>query len=398
MVTYGLPYPPHAGSRIRNLNTIRALSRHHSIIVLSLTWDAADRDHVAALRRHCEHVDVVLNHRSRAQSLAALVRGSLSDRPLAAFRYYFPAMADRIREVVATRPVDAAIFDQIYVAPYIDALPRDRGCRTILSLHDVPSSQYRSMVGIQRSAPARARHALWARLMTLMERRYLDRFDHHVVVSAREADLLRARHYAVPISVIENGIDAFACRPLPEPAHGDGILFVGDMQYGPNADAARHLADDIFPIVRAAMPRATLCIVGQRPAVAPGVHVTVTGRVADLTPYYRAAKVVVVPLRAGGGTRLKILEAMALGRPVVSTPIGCEGLDVVDREHLCVADTPARFARDVVELLSSADHRRRLVRAARRLVETRYDWSIINRKLTALYDDLLGNAPAVEPR
>lgn len=389
MVTYGVPYPPDGGSRIRNLNTIRCLARQHSVIVLALAWDADEARHLPALRQHCEHVDMVLNHRSRAASMAALVAGRLAGRPLGTHPYYFPAMAAKVRDLAERRRVDLAVFDQIYVAPYVDALPRGGRCQTVLSLHDVASSQYRSMIPIASGVVGKGRQLLRSRAMARMERRYLRRFDHCVVVSAREAGLVRARHPTLPISVIDNGVDASLLRPLAEPSRGHGVLFVGDMQYGPNADAVRHFAGAIFPKVRTAVPDATFYVVGHRPPLAPSEHAVVTGRIPDSTPYYEAARVAVAPLRAGGGTRLKILEAMARGRPVVSTSIGCQGLDVRDREHLLIADTPSAFAGAVVELLTSAELRTRISRNARRLVEARYDWSIVNRRLTALYGELV---------
>jgi glycosyltransferase involved in cell wall biosynthesis len=390
MVTYGVPYPPHGGSRIRNLNAIRCLSRRHSLIVLSLAWDPEEARYLPVLRQHCEHVDMVLNRRSRGAGVAALAVGCLAGRPWGAYPYYFPAMARKIRDVVADRHIDVAVFDQIYVAPYVDAIPAGHRCRRVLSLHDVASSQYRSMVRIQPSRLGRARQTVRWRLMARMERRYLGRFDHGVVVSAPEARRLRARHPTLPISIIENGVDTSLCRPLAEPAHGHGVLFVGDMQYGPNADGVRYFVDAIFPAIRAAVPDVTLSVVGHQPPIRPSDHVVVTGRIGDPTPYYEAAQVVVVPLRAGGGTRLKILEAMARGRPVVSTSIGCEGLEVTDGEHLLVADTPSGFAGRVTDLLESPELRARIGRNARRLVESRYDWSIINRKLAALYGEPLG--------
>jgi glycosyltransferase involved in cell wall biosynthesis len=159
------------------------------------------------------------------------------------------------------------------------------------------------------------------------------------------------------------------------------------MQYAPNRDGVRHFAEAIFPTVRAAVPDATLYLVGHRPPLSPSPQVVVTGRVADATPYYEAARVAVVPLRAGGGTRLKILEAMAHARPVVSTSVGCEGLDVRHGEHLLIADAPSAFAGAVIELLRSAPLRARLADNGRRLVEARHDRRAIERQLAAVYGE-----------
>jgi glycosyltransferase involved in cell wall biosynthesis len=156
----------------------------------------------------------------------------------------------------------------------------------------------------------------------------------------------------------------------------------------------------ILPLVRREVPNVRLVVVGHSPtlqvrSLAARDDVVVTGSVPDVIPHYRQARVAVVPLRGGGGTRLKILEAMALGRPVVSTSLGCEGLAVIDQEHILIADTPAEFASRVVQLLADADLRRVMTVKARSLVEAQYDWPIISQKLLALYRDLASQATAV---
>ena len=183
-------------------------------------------------------------------------------------------------------------------------------------------------------------------------------------------------------------------------------MFTGVMGYEPNADAAQYFCNQIFPLVRREVKDARLLIVGH--ASPPTVqrlaeigNVSVTGSVADVLPYYQQARLSVVPLRGGGGTRLKILEAMALGRPVVSTSIGCEGLAVRDGIHLEIADEPVAFAQRVVRLLLDRRLREQLAGNARRLVEERYEWSVIAEKLLAVYRRLLEpktQLPGQEPR
>jgi len=175
-------------------------------------------------------------------------------------------------------------------------------------------------------------------------------------------------------------------QPLAESASGNNLLFVGVIGYPPNADAVLYFCKSIMPLVRRKIPDVQLTVVGNAPPpevckLAVRDEVVVTGVVDDLVAYYARATVCVVPLRAGGGTRLKILEAMAFGRPVVSTSIGCEGLAAVDGEHLLIGDSPEDFAQNVIQLLLEPDLRHRITIAARRMVEQRYDWPIIGRKL-----------------
>jgi glycosyltransferase involved in cell wall biosynthesis len=233
--------------------------------------------------------------------------------------------------------------------------------------------------------------------MQRWEARFAARFDHCLVVSAQERDLLHAEDPSLPITVIENGFDVSLHHPLaPEP--GNRLLFVGELSYPPNADAVLFFCHAILPLVLREIPDVHLLVVGHRPPpavqrLAAGGHVTVTGSVPDLLPYYRQAAVTVVPLRGGGGTRLKILESMALGRPVVSTAVGCEGLAVEDGAHLFVADEADHFAQRVVQLLRNPVLQARLAADARRLMEDRYHWPHIADKLIGVYRALLEARP-----
>jgi glycosyltransferase involved in cell wall biosynthesis len=178
-------------------------------------------------------------------------------------------------------------------------------------------------------------------------------------------------------------------------------MFIGSMSYPPCIDAALYFCNEILPLIRRAVPGVSCHIVGRDPPsevrrlTGPGL--VVTGRVPDVVPCYRESTVCVVPLRAGGGTRLKILEAMALGRPVVSTTIGCEGLDVVHGEHLLIADTPEAFATSTVRLVTQPALARSLCANARQLVEARYSWDPIANRLMEVYEGMVASPNGGKP-
>jgi glycosyltransferase involved in cell wall biosynthesis len=182
-------------------------------------------------------------------------------------------------------------------------------------------------------------------------------------------------------------------QPLPQEDVFPALLFIGDMSYVPCVDAMLYFCREVLPRIRNVVSEVELWIVGKDPLpeVARlgnnGVHVT--GQVDSVMPYYERSTVCVVPLRAGGGTRLKILEAMALGRPVVSTTIGCEGLDVVDGEHLLIADSPERFVEKTVRLLEDRMLYRHIATNGRQLVVARYDWDVIARQLMQVYAEMV---------
>jgi glycosyltransferase involved in cell wall biosynthesis len=229
-------------------------------------------------------------------------------------------------------------------------------------------------------------------MMRGWESTYAQRFDHCLVVSQRDGELLRSANPALPLSVIENGVDTTTYQPLREASAGNVLLLVGTIGYPPNRDAVIYFCRAILPLIQRRIPDVELYVVGHVPPpevqkLATRNNIVVTGSVPDVLPYYRQARVTIIPLRGGGGTRLKVLESMALGRPVVSTSLGCEGLNVVDGEHIMIADTPFEFAERVICLLQDKDLRARICDNAWQLVKTQYDWSVISRNLIAVYLD-----------
>jgi glycosyltransferase involved in cell wall biosynthesis len=219
--------------------------------------------------------------------------------------------------------------------------------------------------------------------------------DLTLAVSAPDRDALVALAPEKPVAIVPNGVDAASYRPIPlraatEVAAGPRLLFFGTLDYRPNVDAARWLVREIWPAICQSFPHAELAIVGARPtaavrALSRRAGVVVHGDVPDVRPHLAVADIVVVPLRFGAGSRLKVLEALAAGRPVVSTPLGCEGLAVRDGCHVLLAADAPGFVAALDRLCRGERLRAALARAGRQLVEERYDWSRITPQLLALY-------------
>lgn len=397
--TLGVPYPPDRGNRQRDYHLLRRVARCHdvSVVIQQASGDGAEHE-----RRHlesfCERVELVDATPTRALSRRA-AEHLWARRPLATLPYWSDEMARRVRATAAALAPDVVQIEHSFLAPYIDALPPGSRAKTVLCLHNVGSLQYGSMLRMRLRPRARALHALKWLAMLRWEARAARRFDHVVVVSQSERGLLRRADSRLAISVVENAVDTAALAPLPEPPRADTLLFIGTFTYPPNVDAALHLGREILPLVQRSLPAARLLLVGHEPTAAvralanlPGI--TVDGAARDARPAYRRASVAVAPLRAGGGTRLKILEAMALGRPVVSTRLGAKGLAVGDGEHLLLADAPGEIAAALVRLLRDSGLRARLSTSARRLVERRYDWDHSAAALLRVYAELAAGAPA----
>jgi glycosyltransferase involved in cell wall biosynthesis len=393
-LTFGLPYPADAGARIRDFYLIREAARTSRIHLFSLAppGDPAD---VGQLRDFCKSIETFALPRSLSgRQLASFIRCSLARRPLATFPFYYTEAVSRLRSIIAREKIDIFQVEHSLLGAYLDAAPRQGSCRTVLSLHNVCFEQYRQMARLEVGFAARALYRLKAFAMSRAERYYIPRVDCCVVVSLAERELLQRALPEVRPVVIENGVDCAQLQPLPESAPGSGLLFAGVMSYPPNTDGVMFFARSILPRIRAFVPDVKLFIVGHSPPAPvealgrePGIEVT--GYVNDILPYYRLSNVTVVPLRAGGGTRLKILESMALGRAVVSTTAGCAGLDVRHGVHLLVADHPQQFADCVVQLLGDDALRAELAGNARRLVERHYDWSAIGGRLASAHREIL---------
>jgi sugar transferase (PEP-CTERM/EpsH1 system associated) len=304
--------------------------------------------------------------------------------PYAVGKYRSRAFARRLRDLLAEHTFDLIVCDFLF--PAIN-LPRALPCPAVMFTHNVESEIWRRHTETKNSTLGRFLYGMQYRRMLRYEPRVLARFDGVLAVSEADSETLRRLYPDVirrPVHIVPTGVDTqyFTPAARPSPAKSRSVVFTGSMNWLPNEDAMLFFCREMLPLIRREEPEVTLSIVGRAPtpavsALARQHGVTVTGRVDDVRPYLRDAAVYVVPLRIGGGTRLKIFEAMAMAKAVVSTGVGAEGLPVTDGEHVCLADEPQAFASAVVGLLRDVDRRRHIEEAARALVLERYDWSAV---------------------
>jgi glycosyltransferase involved in cell wall biosynthesis len=265
--------------------------------------------------------------------------------------------------------------------------------RKVLDTHNVEYDNFRRMWETTRAPVRKAHYLLEFLKMRRDELRLCRQQDAVLATSERDAELFGKDVPNVPRFVIPNGVDTAYFTPspdnTPEPA---SLVFTGMMAYVPNYDGIGWFLDDIFPLILQQVPQAKLYVVGKSPPASilarASENVIVTGTVPDVRPYVHRASVYVVPLRMGGGTRLKIVEALSMKKPMVSTRIGSEGIDLQDDVHGLLADEPAAFASAVVRLLGDAALRARLADAGHTLAKQRYDWSVIGDRLDEVYRSL----------
>jgi sugar transferase (PEP-CTERM/EpsH1 system associated) len=368
---------------------MRHLARRHEITFVSFADPNEPAENIEGMRQVAVSVETVRRQEVRKGSpqFFARVAWHLADPlPYAVGQYRSRQYRARVRQLLATRKFDLIVCD--FLPPMVN-LPRRLPCPAVLFTHNVESELWRRHAETASGAMRQALYRVQHRRMMRCEEGALRRFDGLLAVSDNDRQTfarLFPRVDASHIHVVATGVDTEFFTPAPSPADSRELVFTGSMDWLPNEDGMLWFCRDVLPLIKADTPEVSLSIVGRSPT--PAVQrlaaergVRVTGRVDDVRPYMSNAAVFVVPLRIGGGTRLKIFEAMAMAKAVVSTTIGAEGLPVTHDRDILLADDPGSFARAVLRLLRDVDERRALEVAARELVAEQFDWSAVARDL-----------------
>jgi polysaccharide biosynthesis protein PslH len=395
------PDPPRQGAAIRNLPITEFLARRHEVTLLTFAPEGGDvyRERLGA-RCHAEVLPRPT--RTRGERLRTLLA---SRQPDMALRLRSERMRERVRELCRREGFDAVHAGGIEMAP-CGLLALESGCRAMT--YDAHNAEY----ALQRrvfATDARDLRRLPQALYSLVQWRRLRRFEAEVclrsehILAVSEPDRAALARLALPaahrIAVLPNGVDTGYWSPSatfgdsgPTPGE-DALVFDGSMDFRPNVDAVIWFASEVWPLIRRARPEARFYVVGRNPALQvrglaglPGV--TVTGAVEDPRPWVARAAVYVVPMRMGGGVRLKLLQAMAMQRAIVSTPMGAEGVAVKHGRELLLAASPEAFARSALGLMLDPERRADLGRAARELVVSRYEWTALLPALDRVYPRL----------
>jgi sugar transferase (PEP-CTERM/EpsH1 system associated) len=392
IITNEIPYPPISGVTLRNYHLLRRVAEHHQVYLAAHLYNPGESDGIAHLEEFCERVVTgALSPRPMAPHIPGLFRYALTGKPLELEYFESQELAQAIRSLASEVDFDIVHIEESLLALYLRLFPAGR-CKRLLTFHNVCFAQAKRLSKFASTRKMKWSLRVFSGQMRWWEPRYAARFDRCIAVSEADRRLLLAANPRLRVDVVPNGVDTKTYQPLPMNGRSPALLFVGHMGYEPNVDAALFLTQEILPHIRRAVPDVELWLVGRNPS--PAVNrlqrdgVYVSGTVSDLLPYYGRSAVCVVPLRAGGGTRLKILEAMALNRPVVSTTIGSEGIDAVDGEHLLNADGAEAFARQVVRTMQDRELSERLAANARQLVVSRYDWDTIASRQLQIYDEV----------
>jgi glycosyltransferase involved in cell wall biosynthesis len=397
-----LLHPVDKGGKIRTYQMLKELKRDHQITYLTLDDGAAAVGAREQATEYCHEVITIPHHTSAKFSPAfysELASNLLSPLPYAIKKYDSAPMRERVSQLSASRGFDLLVCD--FLAPAVN-VPRDVACPTVLFQHNVEAMIWKRHFEVQANPVKRAYLRGQWRKMRAFEHQSCGRFDTVVTVSRADREMIRREYETENVYDVPTGVDVeFFKSSGAVASEANSLVFTGSMDWLPNEDAIRYFTDQIMPLIKQKVSDVTLTVVGRNPY--PGLlelskhddSIVVTGRVDDVRPFMEKAAVYIVPLRIGGGTRLKIFEAMAMEKAIVSTSIGAEGLPVRNDEELILADTPEAFAGSVVRLLQDQAVARRLgQRAAVRMRET-FGWRRVAENFASICENAV-NKPLVQ--
>jgi sugar transferase (PEP-CTERM/EpsH1 system associated) len=394
--------PPDTGGKIRSYNILRELAGRHSVTFFSY-YAALPNDAHPELKSLFDCVVCVPLPLPPPKSLAeSLEYGTrlFSSQPYGITKYCRPEAQKRLRDLLERESYDVIVCDFIFAAGII---PWDSAIPKVMFTHNVEAEIWRRHYAVAKNPVWKAVSRLEWRKMEKAERRYLRLADRVLTVSEADKKTFGAFLDPDKMTVIPTGVDVQYFRPTAVEGNLNSLVFTGSMDWLPNEDGILYFVDTIFPLIKRDCPEISLTVVGRKPsrklqAVADSdKRIRLTGWVEDIRPFLAKGAVCIVPLRIGGGTRLKIFEAMAMGKAVVSTSVGAEGLPVENGENVILADAPADFAQAVISLLRSPAERQRIGRAARALVEEKYSWRSVAEGFARTLQDVITQQAAQRP-
>ncbi len=401
-VSATVPYPAIDGGRLRVLNLVSRLCRIHKVTFLTFIASPSDQRGVEYLSEMgVEVVGVKISASGRWRQISGVLRclfqSFILRKPLTVAKYSSSEMIKTLGGLLRTRRFDIAHFEMLHTGQFLCDLgvEGENACATILGEQNIDSHVWYRLAGTESNLLKKLFFYWQYRRFMSYESQMCGRFHMCICVSEQDQERLSALCPGIAIEVVPNGVDL----DYFEPGNTEdemSLVFTGSMDWHPNADAVLYFCHQILPLIRVEFPEIKFCIVGSNPSErVQGLQrlegVTVTGSVEDVRPYIANAAIYVVPLRIGGGTRLKILQALAMRKAVVSTSIGCEGLDLQPDEHLLVSDESQQFAESVIRLIKDRSLRNRLSESGGALVREKYSWDVIVETLDLAYRRLIRN-------
>lgn len=402
-LTQILPYPPTSGPKVKTWHVLRYLSQRGHNITLASFVRPEEIPYIDAVREICSSVHAVSVRRSRISDVGYMIRSQFTGRPFLIERDDLAEMRSLVHRIAASGSVDVIHADQLTMAQFAFPFIASNGNKPAL-VFDAHNAVWKITERMKQNAP------FYLKIPLALETKRIKRYEGKIVadfnatLAVADPDrlaLMDAFHEngsngVVPISVIPIAVDTRQILPVQRVENSLNILTMGTLYYPPNADGIRWFIQQVFPLVRQKVPGVKLTIVGKNPprdflklASDENSGIITTGFVPDLDPYFAESALMVVPVRAGGGMRVRILEGFARAMPVITTTVGLEGIDARPGVDVMVEDSPEDFALSVVNLLRDNGLQHQLSVNGRRLVEEKYDWQVVLEDLDKIYNSLV---------
>lgn len=393
IVAQRFPFPLDRGDRLTIYHLVKYLSVRHRVSLITFTEPYHDPAWEAELQPYCKRIETVPMKKWRCY--ANCITGAVSRLPLQLHYNYDPAMARLVDQVVKETEPDLLYAHYIRMGRYTEPY---RQYPRVLAMQLSMTLNYQRLA---KNAPTWFHKALYTieyQKLRRFEAEFARRFDKVMLISPRDLEAMAAAPPLTNVFFNPHGVDFDYFAPNPQAAsEPNSLIFSGNMKYMPNVDAATYFCKEILPLIRQQIPAVRLYIVGTRPvpevvALGEDPAITVTGRVPDLRTYLNRAQVAIAPMRIVAGLLNKVLEGMSMGLPMVVTPQANEGIRATDGTHLLIADTPQRFADQVVDLLKDPARRRQMGTAAREFILNQWSWEGHLGELEQMFCDLVAHS------
>lgn len=393
-VTTKCPLPTNDGHSLRSFNLLKQVAAKNNIHLLSFVKYQQEYNSIDELEKICQSVELfeVPENRSKVSLIKTLVFSLLKRKAFVVCKYDTQPMRLAIRRKLSENSINIVHFDMLPLAIYLDEM---RGQKTVLDEHNVESMLLKQRVDTQTRQVSKWFFSEQQRLLEQFEKSACHGVDYIVSCSQDDKKILNNFAPNTPVEVVPNGVDTCFFAPDSTVHEEDfRMIFVGGLNWFPNLDALQWFDKMIMPKILRDFPRAHLHIIGQKGDTISWLNqgsITCHGFVEDIRPHIAMASVFVVPLRIGGGTRLKILNAMSMGKAVVSTTIGAEGLGLISGENIVLADQENEFSIKVKKLFTHSEYRNKIAKNGREFIAAHYQWDNIGGKLVNIYEDLYNN-------
>jgi polysaccharide biosynthesis protein PslH len=384
-----VPYPPYRGDKLKIFNLARRLQSKHELHLLTFAQTQEDLGYKEELEKVFKEVHLV--YLPKWKSALNCLAGAWDSKPLQVLYFQSTELQQQLDAMLKQHNYDAAHVQHLRMSPY---LAGRKDIARILDLPDAFSLYWERRKNVKRSVAVTLFENIEQKKVLRYER-VLKEYNMALACSVEDIDYLEQKHHSGNLRLLPNGVDMTTFSPRDHDyQHNHTLLFTGNMDYAPNVDAVIHFTTAILPEIRKVYPEVKFVIAGQRPIQKvldlAGEHVLVTGFIKDLAATYNAASVVVAPLRFGAGTQNKVLEAMAMGVPVVCSNIGFAGLGIASGEGAIMQIDPTKFAASVIELLSSENRRKTVGQAGTEVIRRNFDWDIVAKKLEGYLAEVAG--------